>query len=184
MDRTRLVNDSVPHRNAKGEIYRDFLVRFRPRRVCVAAGKNWKSTANTVDNGINIGFLVLTLIGVVILMLMANPDKMIRSDRTKDTTLRHPSWKTEVIGLFVMLKTDPMINLLFPIFFTPMTSTAIFSIRVQDNACYWISQIIGSVLIGPLLDQKSVSRCIRAYMGLMVLILMVIVHIWEYYYPK
>ncbi|PBK60053.1 hypothetical protein ARMSODRAFT_739829 [Armillaria solidipes] len=38
----------------------------------VAAGRNWKSTANAVDNGTYIGFLVLTLIGVLIPMLMAN----------------------------------------------------------------------------------------------------------------
>ncbi|SJL03043.1 uncharacterized protein ARMOST_06388 [Armillaria ostoyae] len=51
----------------------------------VAAGRNWKSTANAVDNGTYIGFLVLTLIDVLIPMLMANPD-MIRSDGSKVTT--------------------------------------------------------------------------------------------------
>ncbi|KAK0440852.1 hypothetical protein EV421DRAFT_1815351 [Armillaria borealis] len=30
---------------------------------------------------------------------------------------RHPSWKTGIIGLFVTLKTDPMIILLCPMFF-------------------------------------------------------------------
>ncbi|PBK60036.1 MFS general substrate transporter [Armillaria solidipes] len=162
----------------------------------VAAGRNWKSTANTVDNGTYIGFLVLTLIGVLIPMLMANPDKMIRSDGTKVTTPRHPSWKTEIIGLFVTLKTDPMIILLFPMFFASNWfytwqfsgfNGAIFNIRARglNNVCYWISQIIGSILIGLLLDRKSISRRIRAYTGWTVLFLMVfVVHIWGYFYQK
>jgi hypothetical protein len=48
---------------------------------------------------LQIGFLVLTLIGVTIPMLMANPNKMIRTDGTKVTTPRHPSWKVEFKGL-------------------------------------------------------------------------------------
>ncbi|SJL05200.1 related to DUF895 domain membrane protein [Armillaria ostoyae] len=162
----------------------------------VAAGRNWKSTANTVDNGTYIGFLVLTLIGVLIPMLMANPDKMIRSDGTKVTTPRHPSWKTEIIGLFVTLKTDPMIILLFPMFFASNWfytwqfsgfNGAIFNIRARglNNVCYWISQIIGSILIDLLLDRKPISRRIRAYTGWTVLFLMVfVVHIWGYFYQK
>ena len=64
-----------------------------------------------------IGFLVLTLIGVTIPMLMADPNKMIRTDGTKVTAPRQPSWRTEFYGLYVALKTDPMIILLFPMFF-------------------------------------------------------------------
>ncbi|KAG7450839.1 MFS general substrate transporter [Guyanagaster necrorhizus] len=153
----------------------------------VAAGRNWKST---------VGFLVLTLIGVFIPMLMANPNKMIRSDGTKVMTPRHPSLKTEILGLLVTLKTDPMIILLFPMFFASNWfytwqfsgfNGAIFDIRARglNNVCYWISQIIGSVLIGLLLDRKSISRRIRAYTGWTVLFLMVfVVHIWGYFYQK
>ncbi|PBK60034.1 hypothetical protein ARMSODRAFT_1009476 [Armillaria solidipes] len=117
----------------------------------VAAGRNWKSTANAVDDGTYIGFLVLTLIGVLIPMLMANPDKMIRSDGTK---------------------TDPMITLLFPMFFASNWfytwqssgfNGAIFSIRARglNNICYWISQTIGSILI---------VVVFRAYTGWTVLV--------------
>lgn len=63
-----------------------------------------------------IGFLVLTLIGVTIPIFMADPNKMIRTDGTKVTTLRHPSWKVELYGLYLTLRTDPMVILLFPMF--------------------------------------------------------------------
>lgn len=64
-----------------------------------------------------IGFLILTLIGVLIPLTMADPHKMIRTDGTKVTTSRHPSWKTEIFGLWVAIRSDPLILLLFPFFF-------------------------------------------------------------------
>jgi len=64
-----------------------------------------------------IGFLILTLIGVFIPLAMVDPEKMIRTDGTKITTPRHPSWKVEIYGLWMTLVTDPMVILLFPMFF-------------------------------------------------------------------
>lgn len=48
---------------------------------------------------------------------MVDPTKMIRTDGSFVTVPRHPSWKVEFYGLWVTLKTDPMILLLFPMFF-------------------------------------------------------------------
>ena len=50
-------------------------------------------------------------------MLMANPQKMIRADGTRVTISRNPSWKTELIGLWIALRDDPAIVFLFPMFF-------------------------------------------------------------------
>ena len=60
--------------------------------------------------------MVLTLIGVLIPMLMADPSKMIRTDGTRVSTPRQPSWKTEIAGLFIALRDDPAIVMLFPMF--------------------------------------------------------------------
>ncbi|KNZ79347.1 UN protein [Termitomyces sp. J132] len=46
----------------------------------------------------------------------ANSAKMIRTDGTKVATIRQPSWKSEFFGLYVALRTDPMILFLFPMF--------------------------------------------------------------------
>jgi len=83
----------------------------------VSLGQNIHSTANSVGNGTYIGFLILTLIGVFIPLLMADPRKMIRSDGTKVVTPRSPSWTIEFYSLYISLKTDPMILLLWPLFF-------------------------------------------------------------------
>lgn len=60
---------------------------------------------------------MLTGTGVLIPLLMVDPSKMVRADGTRVTTPKHPSWKTEFLGLWVALRTDPWIVLLFPMFF-------------------------------------------------------------------
>jgi len=164
--------------------------------AAVSLGQNFHSTNNSVGNGTYIGFLVLTLIGVLIPMLMADPHKMIRSDGTKVTTMRHPSWKTEFYGLYVTLRTDPWVLLLFPMFFASNWfytwqfndyNAALFNIRGRslNNFVYWLSQIVGSVAIGFLLDQRGLRRRFRAFAGWGCLLAMVfIVHIWAYFYQK
>lgn len=48
---------------------------------------------------------------------MVNPRNIIRTDGTKVTTARHPSWKVEIYGLWLAVRDDPLIILLFPMFF-------------------------------------------------------------------
>jgi hypothetical protein len=50
---------------------------------------------------------------------------------------------------------------------------------------YWIAQIVGSLSIGFLLDQKSLTRRVRAFVGWGVLFVFVFfVHVWAYFYQK
>ncbi|KAF5377198.1 hypothetical protein D9615_006471 [Tricholomella constricta] len=162
----------------------------------VSLGQNFHSKANSVGNGTYIGFLILTLIGVLIPLLMVDPNDMVRTDGTKVTAPRHPSWKVEIYGLWVTLRTDPMIILLFPMFFTSNWfytwqfneyNNALFNIRARslNNLVYWFAQILGSISIGFLLDQQSIARRTRAFAGWAILLSMVfVVHIWAYFYQK
>ncbi|EIM91984.1 MFS general substrate transporter [Stereum hirsutum FP-91666 SS1] len=164
--------------------------------AAVAFGDNFHSTANAVGNGTYIGFLVLTLIGVTIPLFMADPKKVIRTDGTKVTAPRQPSWRTEIYGLYVALRTDPMIVLLFPMFFASNWfytwqfndyNAALFNIRARglNNLVYWLSQIVGSIAIGLLLDSRRLTRRMRAFAGWTVLLLFVFaLHIWAYFYQK
>lgn len=61
--------------------------------------------------------MVITGMGTLIPLLMADPSKVIRSDGTRVATPQHPSWKKEFLGLWIALRTDPWIVLLFPMFF-------------------------------------------------------------------
>lgn len=66
-------------------------------------------------------------------------------------------------------------------------NNAIFNIRARslNNLVYWLSQIVGSIVIGALLDKDAISRRVRAFSGWVVLFVMVfVVHIWAYFYQK
>ncbi|THU89423.1 hypothetical protein K435DRAFT_287704 [Dendrothele bispora CBS 962.96] len=164
--------------------------------AAVSLGQNFNSEAGSVNNGTYIGFLVLTGIGILIPTFMADPAKMIRTDGTKVTVPIHPSWKTQLYGLWVTLVTDPMILLLFPMFFCSNWfytwqfndyNGAIFNIRARslNNFVYWTSQIFGSLAISILLDFKGLSRRARAFSSWIVLLLMIfLTHIWAYFYQK
>lgn len=50
-------------------------------------------------------------------MFITDPKLIIRSDGTKVTLPLHPTWKAQFFDIYLTLKTDPMIILLFPMFF-------------------------------------------------------------------
>jgi hypothetical protein len=158
--------------------------------------------------------MILTGMGSLIPLLMADPEKMIRTDGTKVTTTRQPSWKTEIYGLYIALRTDPLIVLLFPMFLgsnwfytwrelchVPSHqklkrfccsefndyNAALFNIRARslNNLVYWVFQILGSVSIGLLLDQHQFRRRARAFASWLILLTFVlIVHIWAFFYQR
>jgi MFS family permease len=190
---------AYPTEGQKGKYISIFWAIFNLGGVVgasVSLGQNFHSTANSVGNGTYIGFLILTLIGVTIPLLMVDPKNIIRTDGTKVPVPVHPSWKKEILGLFVALRTDPMIILAFPMFFASnwfytwqfnAYNGALFTIRARglNNLVYWSSQVVGSISIGYMLDRKGLSRRTRAFAGWVILFIMVfVVHIWGYFYQK
>ncbi|CCA69390.1 hypothetical protein PIIN_03290 [Serendipita indica DSM 11827] len=164
--------------------------------AAVALGQNINSRASAVGTPTYIGFLVLTLIGAIIPLFMVPTDKMYRTDGSRVTISRNPSWKVEFTSLFYALYKDPLIVLLLPMFWASnwfytwqfnAYNAALFDIgaRSVNNFVYWLSQILGSVIIGVLLDSKNMSRRMRAFLGWGILTVMVfVVHIWAYFYQK
>lgn len=66
-------------------------------------------------------------------------------------------------------------------------NAALFNIRARglNNLVYWLSQIVGSIAIGLLLDSRRLTRRMRAFAGWTVLLLFVFaLHIWAYFYQK
>ncbi|KAF5355794.1 hypothetical protein D9756_004298 [Leucocoprinus leucothites] len=197
MDCTRLDDAFIPNGESEGFIYWCILGYLQSGS---GSGRHAEldsiSQANSVDNGTYIAFLVLTLVGVAIPIFMVDPTKIIRFDGTLVTTPRHPSWKSEIMGLWYTLRTDPYVLLLFPMFFASNWfytwqfneyNIAIFNIRARalNNLVYWLAQIIGSLSIGFVLDQKRLTRRFRAFAGWIILLVMVfVVHIWAYFYQK
>ncbi|KAG2023667.1 DUF895 domain membrane protein [Coprinopsis cinerea AmutBmut pab1-1] len=190
---------SYPTEGQKGQFISIFWTIFNLGSVVgasVSLALNFKSSANSVGNGTYIAFLVLTMIGVLIPLLMVDPRKMIRTDGTKVSAPRHPSWKVEIYGLWVAVKTDPLIIMLFPMFFASnwfytwqfnAYNAALFDIKARslNNLVYWIAQIVGSILMGFILDQKRIKRRVRAFLGWGILFAAVwATHIWAFFYQK
>ncbi|XP_006454848.1 hypothetical protein AGABI2DRAFT_215435 [Agaricus bisporus var. bisporus H97] len=190
---------SYPTESQKGLFISVFWAIFNLGAVVgasVSLGQNYQSQANSVGNETYIGFLILTLIGVAIPFVMADPSKIIRLDGTRVTTPRNPSWKTEFLGLWITFREDPYVLLLFPMFLASNWfytwqfneyNNALFNIRARslNNLMYWLAQIIGSLSIGFILDQRNLSRRFRAFTGWIILLVMVfVVHTWAYFYQK
>ncbi|KAJ7067991.1 major facilitator superfamily domain-containing protein [Mycena amicta] len=164
--------------------------------AAIAFGTNFHNSAGSVSNATYIAFLCLTVVGACIPFFMTNPRDVIRSDGTKLQIPRNPSWKVEIIGLYVALRTDPMILLLFPMFIASNWfyawqfndyNGALFNIRTRslNSMIYWSAQVVGSLIMALILDRKNLTRRTRAFIGWGVVFVMVfVVHGWAYHYQK
>lgn len=120
--------------------------------------------------------------GACLALFICDADKVIRPDGSRVILMKNPSWKTEFIGLWQTISTEPWILLLFPMFFASNwfytyqqngINAAHFDTRTKalNGFLYWFAQIVAAALIGPLLDVEGVRRRIRARVGLGVLFL-------------
>lgn len=86
--------------------------------------------------------------------------------------MKHPTWKSEFIGLWETLWNDPYIVLLFPMFFASNwfytyqfngVNLVRFTTRTRalNNTLYWLAQMIGALVFGLALD-LPIRRTLRA----------------------
>lgn len=87
--------------------------------------------------------------------------------------IKHPTWKSEFIGLWDCLKSDIYVLCLFPMFWASnwfytyqfnAVNHARFDTRTTalNNVLYWASQILGAFLFGYCLDISNFRRSVRA----------------------
>lgn len=79
--------------------------------------QNISSTKTSVGDGTYIGFLALTLVGCVSSVALCKTERVIRSDGSTIPATRQPTWKSELIGVWKELSSQPALLLLFPLFF-------------------------------------------------------------------
>ncbi|KAK0917967.1 hypothetical protein LTS16_022740 [Friedmanniomyces endolithicus] len=93
--------------------------------------------------------------------------------RHKSDLMQHPTWKSEFIGLWETLISDPWIICLWPMFFASNwfytyqfndVNLAQFNTRTRalNNVLYWFFQIVGAVLFSFILDFPGMRRTTRA----------------------
>ncbi|KAL1800877.1 hypothetical protein ACET3X_001219 [Alternaria dauci] len=187
---------SYPPEDSKGRYISWFWMIFNLGAVIgslIPLGQNIHTkTAGTVNDGTYIGFLVLTIIGAGLAWLLVDAKDVIRDDGSKVIVMKHPSWKSEIVGLYETFFTDPYIILLFPMFlasnwfyayhFTEINA-AYFNVRTRalNGVVYYIMQIVGAYVFGYALDIKRVRRTTRAK-ALWAVLFATIMIIWGFGY--
>ncbi|KAK6528907.1 hypothetical protein TWF694_004136 [Orbilia ellipsospora] len=182
---------SYPAEKVKGRYISIFWIIFNLGAVIgslVPLIDNLKNKGDNVGDGTYIGFLILMAAGAVLALFLLDSNKIIRKDGSKVISVQHPSWKSEIVGLWEVLLSEPWILLLFPMFFSSnyfysyqfnAYNLARFTTRTRslNSLLYWLSQIIGALFMGFALDYSRVSRITRARVGL-GFVLVVTLAIW------
>jgi hypothetical protein len=155
----------------------------------IPLGENIGVKSNsTVTDGTYIGFIVLMFCGAVLALFLCNAGDIIRPDGSRVILMKHPSWQSELIGLWETLRFEPFVVLLFPMFFSSnwfyvyqqnAVNGAHFDTRTKalNNLLYYLAQIVAAVIWGYLLDIQGVRRSLRAKLTWGVLVVLTFV-IW------
>lgn len=166
---------------------KNILVTKRLLTIKIPLGLNMNSEAGAVNDGTYIAFMVLMAIGSVLAFSLVDSKHVQRADGSRVVVMKNPTWKSEILGLFEVLKTDWYIICLFPMFLSSNwfytyqfqdVNAAYFNIRTRalNNTLYWISQIIGAYIMGYGLD-VNIRRTTRAK-ALWVILLILIMAVW------
>ena len=121
--------------------------------------------------------------GAVLALFLCNAGDIVRSDGSRVILMKHPSWQSELVGLWETLRFEPFVILLFPMFFSSNwfyvyqqngVNGARFDTRTKalNNLLYYLAQIIAAVIWGYLLDVQGVRRSLRAKLTWIVLVVL------------
>ncbi|APA05311.1 hypothetical protein SS1G_09712 [Sclerotinia sclerotiorum 1980 UF-70] len=168
---------SYPYEADKGKYFGVFWAVFNFGAVLgalIPLGQTVHSKDSTnVNDGTYIAFIILMFLGACLALFLCNADDIVRPDGTKVVLMKHPSWKSEFIGLYDTIVSEPFIILLFPMFWASNwfytyqqngMNAAVFNIRTRalNNVLYWTAQIFGAIIFGFGLDAGNFRRSVRA----------------------
>ena len=163
-------------------------------QIVLANSINERENVNVPDSTY-IVFVVLTFLGSVIGLFVADAKKVVRSDGSRVILMKNPSWKSELVGLWTTLRSEPSVLLLFPMFWssnwfisyqTNSVNSAYFNTRTKalNTFLYYIAHILGACFISTL-DLNYFRRTIRARGMLVILFaLTMIIHGGGYMFQK
>jgi len=182
---------SYPPEESKGRYISWFWIIFNFGAVIgslIPLGQNIHDTGNhTVSDGTYIGFIVLMVCGALLALCLCDANKVVRKDGSKVIMMLHPTWSSEIIGLWTTLRTDTYILFLFPMFFASNwfytyqqngENAAHFNTRTRalNSTLYWSAQIVAAMIFGHCFDIK-IRRTLKAKIAFGVLFVLTMV-IW------
>ncbi|KAJ5951589.1 Major facilitator superfamily domain general substrate transporter [Penicillium vulpinum] len=190
---------SYPLEHQKGRFFTLFWSIFNVGScvgslIVLANSINERTNVNVPDSTY-IVFVVLTFLGSVVGLFVADAKKVVRSDGSKVIVMKNPSWKSEFIGLWTTLRSEPSVLLLFPMFWssnwfisyqTSSVNSAYFNTRTKalNTFLYYIAHILGAIFISTM-DLNYFRRTIRARGMLVILFtLTMVIHGGGYVFQK
>ncbi|MCJ1306622.1 hypothetical protein MMC25_000265 [Agyrium rufum] len=182
---------SYPTEASKGRYIAWFWMIFNLGGVIgalIPLGQNIHSTSGSVSDGTYIGFMILMFLGAMLALCLVSAKEVIRKDGSRVILMKHPTWQSEIFGLWETLRLEPFVIALFPMFFASNVfytyhfndyNLPKFDIRTRalNNVLYWSSQIIGAFSVGYFLDLPQLKRSLKAKIILGVLFVLTMV-IW------
>ncbi|KAH7073057.1 major facilitator superfamily domain-containing protein [Paraphoma chrysanthemicola] len=174
---------SYPSERMKGRYISWFWIIFNMGAVIgslVSLALNKSRTSGPITSPTYIIFLLLTFLGALLSLTLLNATSVLRTDNTRILLMKHPTWRTEFLGLWQTLVSDPYIILLFPMFFASnwfytyqfnCVNLARFNPRTRalNNVLYWIAQMAGATVFGFALDAPNIRRTTRAKIAWVVM---------------
>ncbi|KAL7213968.1 hypothetical protein ACSBR1_026403 [Camellia fascicularis] len=129
------------------------------------------TAAASVNDATYIGFMIFMSVGTLLSLAILHPSRIIRNDSSLCTNIKYSSISvksTEILKLFLnwrMLLLSPAAwasNFVHCYQFNNANGV-LFDLRTRGltNMCYWTAQMIGSLVIGYIIDFSFKSRRVR-----------------------
>lgn len=137
-----------------------------------------REDAVSVNDGTYIGFMVFMTIGTVLTLAILHPSKVIRNDGSRCTNITYSNVMTESVEIAKLFTNWKMLLILpaawasnfFYSYQFNNVNGALFTLRTRglNNVFYWGAQMIGSVMVGYIMDFSFKSRKKRGLVGISV----------------
>ncbi|KAI8887849.1 MFS general substrate transporter [Backusella circina FSU 941] len=176
---------SYPEEKDKGKYVAIFWALFNFGGILgsvIALGLNLENEAGGVSTATYTAFVVVMVVGIFLSLIIASPSKVVRKNGTPVALPKASDWKAELKGVLLVWK-EWRIICLIPAFLASnwfyayqFRINAVYfdpSARALNDTMYWGFQVIGSIMIGYLLDYQGMSRRGRGLLALFLLFLIV-----------
>lgn len=145
----------------------------------IPLAQNMTSGESNVNAGTYVAFMVLMGAGIVLAFFLLPMDKVYKSDGTKVIAKKYPKIQDELRGMLKVLMTERKIYFLFPMFcasnwfYTYQFNNfngARFNVRTRslNSLLYWLSQMLGAIFFGSIMDCQKWRRAVRARIGFFI----------------
>ncbi|CAK7893971.1 hypothetical protein CAAN1_02S08130 [[Candida] anglica] len=170
---------SYPTEDRKGTAIMIFWVIFNLGAVIgsiIPLAANMENKSGDATDSTFIAFMVLMGVGACVALLLLPIDKVVKSNGHRVKRQHYPNWRLELMSLFKLAYSQPIIFLMFPMFFSSnwfytyqfnAVNADRFTLRTRslNSLLYWAFQMVGAVIIGTILDLKYFKRNVRAKIG-------------------